>query len=95
MIWFWVGDHTEIARVAFGDLVNGPACQSSKDLCIFVEELNSAKRMVASTVYANALDSYEAIDNSMVRLPVNFHIVPSGFGFNYPGNKNLTWYELG
>ena len=35
----------------------------------FVEELNNTKRQVASTVYANALNSHEAIDKLLIRLP--------------------------
>lgn len=67
------GDKTEIARVALDDLISGPACVTSSDLCSFVEELGNTKRMVGATVYANALDSHEAIDKLLVRLPVNVH----------------------
>ena len=63
------GNKTEIARIALQDLYDGPICVSASELNSFVEELDNTKRQVASTVYANALNSHEAIDKLLIRLP--------------------------
>ena len=81
------GDKTDIARVALDDLINGPSCVSSSDLCTFVEELGNTKRMVDATVYANALDSHEAIDKLLVRLPVKVHDRWTKYALKYKKQK--------
>ena len=65
---------TEIATIALQDLFDGPTCVSASELNSFVEELNNTKRQVASTVYANALNSHEAIDKLLKRLPSDVQI---------------------
>ena len=65
------GNKTEIARIALQDLYDGPICVTSSELNSFVEELDNTKRQVAATVYANALNSHEAIDKLLIRLPSN------------------------
>ena len=65
------GNKTEIARIALQDLYDGPICVTSSELNTFVEELDNTKRQVAATVYANALNSHEAIDKLLIRLPSN------------------------
>ena len=81
------GDKTDIARVALDDLINGPSCVSSSDLCTFVEELGNTKRMVDATVYANALDSHEAIGKLLVRLPVKVHDRWTKYALRYKKQK--------